>query len=77
MPADVESQNSSKRLSVKLAVTARLLGRELYRVKLKRLDLPQADLGLGQKAYATGAAEGEAELVSRLDRVSERMRMAR
>ena len=60
MPADVESENSSKRLLRKLAVAARLFGSELYRLKLKRVDLSKADLRLGQKAYGTGAAEGDA-----------------
>jgi len=61
MPADVESQNSSKRLLGKLAVAARLFGSELYRLKLRRVDLSKADLRLGQKAYATGATEGGPE----------------
>ena len=77
MPADVESQNSSKRLLGKLAVAVRLLARELHRLKLKRLDLPRADLRLGQKAYTTGATEGEPEFVSKLDRVSERLKQLR
>jgi len=77
MPADVESQNSSKRLLRKLAVAARLFGSELYRLKLKRVDLSKADLRLGEKGYATGVTEGEPELVSRLDRVAERLKQLR
>lgn len=77
MFAEREAQNSSNQSIRKIAVTAHLLGRELYRLKLKRLDLPKADLRLGQKAYATGATEGEPELVSKLDRVSERLKQLR
>src|SRR2546425_10277408 len=57
----------------KMGITARLAGKELQRLKIRQIDLGKADLRLGQKAYATGAAEGEAELVSRLDRVAERL----
>jgi tetratricopeptide (TPR) repeat protein len=50
-----------------------VLGKELRRLKLKRMDLARADLRLGEKAYATGMAEGQAELVSKLDRVAQRL----
>ena len=77
MPADLESQNSSKRLLRKLAVAARLLGKELYRFKLRRVDQARADLQLGEKAYATGATEGQPELVSTLDGVVARIAQLR
>jgi hypothetical protein len=64
MPADREAQNSSNQSLKKIALTAHLLRRELYRLKLKRVDLPKADLRLGEKAYATGATEAEPELDS-------------
>ena len=50
-----------------------MLGKELRRLKLKRVDLARADLRLGEKAYATGMADGQAELVSKLDRVAQRL----
>ena len=55
----------------KMAIAARLFGKGLYRLRLNRLDLARADRRLGAKAYATGTAEGQVELVSRLDRVTE------
>jgi hypothetical protein len=73
MSANAGSQNSSNQSIRKIAVTAHLLRRELHRLKLKRIDLPRADLRLGKKAYATGTANGQTELVSRLDRVAERL----
>jgi hypothetical protein len=73
MSANAGSQNSSNQSIRKIAVTAHLLRRELHRLKLKRIDLARADLRLGEKAYVTGATEGEPELVSKLDRVSERL----
>jgi len=77
MSANAGSRNSSNQSMKKMAVTAHLLGRKLYQIKLKRLDLPKADLRLGQKAYTTGATEGEPEFVSKLDRVSERLKQLR
>jgi hypothetical protein len=77
MSANAGSRNSSNQSLTKLALAARVLGKELRRLKLKRVDLPKADLRLGEKAYATGAAEGEPELVSKLDRVSERLKQLR
>jgi hypothetical protein len=77
MSADREAQNSSNQSIRKIAVIAHLLGRELYQLKLKRLDLSKADLRLGQKAYATGATEGQSELGPRLDRVAECLKQLR
>jgi tetratricopeptide (TPR) repeat protein len=73
MSANAGSQNSSSHSLRKLAIAARVLGKELRRLKLKRVDLARADLPLGEKAYATGIAEGQAELVSKLDRVAQRL----
>ena len=55
----------------KMAIAARLFGKGLYRLRLNRLDLARADRRLGAKAYATGTAEGQVELVSRLDGVTD------
>src|SRR6266513_6353788 len=60
-----------------MAIAARLFGKGLYRLRLNRLDLARADRRLGAKAYATGTAEGQVELVSRLDRVTERLTQLR
>ena len=57
----------------KMGISARLAGKELQRLKIRQIDLGKADLRLGEKAYATGATEAEPELVSRLDRVAERL----
>jgi hypothetical protein len=46
----------------KMAITARVLGKELYRFRLRRLDLPRADLRLGQKAHALGVSGEQTEL---------------
>jgi len=40
MSANAQSQNSSNQSLRKLAVAARVLGKELHRLKLKRVDLP-------------------------------------
>jgi hypothetical protein len=54
MSANAGSRNSSNQSLEKIAVIAHLLRRELYRLKLQRVDLPKADLRLGEKAYANG-----------------------
>ena len=77
MSANAQSRNSSNQLLRKLAVAARVLGKELRRLKLKRMDLARADLRLGEKAYATGMADGQAELVSKLDGVAQRVTQLR
>jgi hypothetical protein len=77
MPDELEPQNSSNHLLRKLAVAVRVLGKELRRLKLKQMDLARADLRLGEKAYATGMADGQAELVSKLDRVAQRVTQLR
>src|SRR5207244_5877367 len=59
------------------AVAARLLGNELHRLRLKGVDQARADLRLGEKAYATGIADGQAELVSKLDGVARRVTQLR
>jgi hypothetical protein len=50
----------------KMAIAVPLFGKQLYRLRLHRLDLARAERRLGEKAYATGTAEGQAELVSRV-----------
>src|ERR1700730_14235709 len=77
MSANAGSRNSSNQSLRKLAVAARVLGKELRRLKLKRMDLARADLRLGEKAYATGMADGQAELVSKLDGVAQRVTQLR
>ena len=77
MSANAGSRNSSNQSLTKLAVAARVLGKELRRLKLKRMDLARADLRLGEKAYATGMADGQAELVSKLDGVAQRVTQLR
>src|SRR5438874_1273663 len=77
MSADTAPEKLSKQSVRKIAVTAHLLRRELYRLKLKRRDLRRADLRLGEKAYASRAADGQAELVSRLDAVAQRVTQLR
>jgi uncharacterized repeat protein (TIGR03803 family) len=57
----------------KIVITARLMGKELYRLKLSRVDLPRADLRLGEKAYANDVSQGQTQLISRLDRLSKRV----
>jgi flagellar biosynthesis GTPase FlhF len=73
MSVSAQSQNSSNQLLAKLAVAARLLGKELHRLKLKRVDQARADLRLGEKAYASGTADGQAEFVSRVDGIAQRV----
>lgn len=58
----------------KMAITARLAVKQFHRVKIRRVDLARADLRLGEKGCAAGVTEGEPELVSRLDRVAERLK---
>jgi TPR repeat protein len=77
MSANAGSRNSSNQSLTKLAIAARVLGKELRRLKLKRMDLARADLRLGEKAYATGMADGQAELVSKLDGVAQRVTQLR
>src|SRR6266403_4256003 len=76
MPSELEKKSLKQPLT-KIAVAARLLGKELHRLKLKRVDLRHFELRLGEKAYATGATEGQAELVSKLDGVRERLTQLR
>jgi hypothetical protein len=59
------------------AVAARLAAKELHRLKLRRFDLANADLRLGEKAHANGVADGQAELVSRLDRATQSLTQLR
>jgi len=73
MSANAGSRNSSNQWLRKLGVALYLLGKELRRLKLKRIDLRRADLRLGEKAYSSGAIEGQAELVSRLDGLTKRV----
>ena len=61
----------------RIGVAVRLAAKELYRLKLKRIDLPKADLRLGEKAYATGTANGQTELVSKLDELTQRVTQLR
>jgi uncharacterized repeat protein (TIGR03803 family) len=77
MSANAGSRNSSNQSLTKLALAARVLGKELRRLKLKRVDLARADLRLGEKAYATGMADGQAELLSKLDGVAHRITQLR
>ena len=77
MSANAGSRNSSNQSLTKLALAVRVLGKELRRLKLKRMDLARADLRLGEKAYATGIADGQAELVSKLDGVAQRVTQLR
>jgi hypothetical protein len=77
MSANAGSRNSSNQSLTKLAVAARVLGKELRRLKLERLDLRRADYRLGEKAYATGMAGGQGELVSKLDGVAQRVTQLR
>ncbi len=51
----------------KMAITARLAGKELYRLKLSQVDLGKADLRLGEKTHATGVAQAQTNLVLQLD----------
>ena len=56
-----------------MAIAARLFGKEVYRKKLKWFDLKRADYRLGKKAYSLGKLEGQTQLGSRLDILSERL----
>ena len=55
-----------------MAIAVGLFGKELYRLRLNRLDLARAERRLGEKAYATGTADGPAELVSQVDELTQR-----
>jgi uncharacterized repeat protein (TIGR03803 family) len=57
----------------KMAIAARLFGKEVYRKKLQWFDLKRADYRLGKKAYSLGQLEGQTQLGSRLDILSERL----
>ncbi|HZD07901.1 MAG TPA: hypothetical protein VE176_06610, partial [Candidatus Limnocylindrales bacterium] len=77
MSAERETSNSSKESITKIAVAARLLARELHHLKLKWVDLARADRRLGEKAYATRAADGQPEVVSQVDELTRRVTQLR
>ena len=68
-----QSQKFWRTFLEKMAIAERLFGKELYGLRLNRLDLAKADRRLGEKAYATATADEEAELVSKLDGVTEHL----
>ena len=72
-----QSQKFWRTFLKKMAIAVGLFWKELYRLRLNRLDLARAERRLGEKAYATGTAEGQVELVSRLDQVTERLTQLR
>jgi len=72
-----QSQKFWRTFLKKMAIAVGLFGKELYRLRLNRLDLPRAERRLGEKAYATGTADGQPELVSRLDQVTGRVTQLR
>ena len=53
----------------RMTIAGCLLGKEIYRNKLKWFDLRRADLRLGEKAYQTRAFSGQTQLVSQLDQL--------
>ena len=57
----------------KMAIAARLFGKEVYRKKLKWFDLTRADYRLGKKLYAMGVSQVQPQLFSRLERLRERL----
>src|ERR1700674_5600937 len=57
----------------KMAIAALLFGKEVYRKKLKWFDLRRADYRLGKRAYSLGKLEGQTQLGSLLDILSERL----
>lgn len=61
----------------KLAVAARLAANEVQRIKLARYDLARADLALGEQAYTSGNAYGQADLVSKLDLLTQGLKQLR
>ncbi|MGI8956813.1 MAG: choice-of-anchor tandem repeat GloVer-containing protein [Chthoniobacterales bacterium] len=60
-------------LLTKLRIAAHILGKEVYREKLKWFDLRQADYRTGKKAYDGGLVSGQTQLVSELDRLCARL----
>ena len=68
-----QSQKFWRTFLKKMAIAVGLFWKELYRLRLNRLDLARAERRLGEKAYATGTADGQPGLVSRLDQVTGRV----
>lgn len=59
-----------KTFLTKAAISARLLGKEIYRKKLKWIDLRRADYRLGQKAYDQHSTlPAQSKIVDRLQRI--------
>src|SRR5437764_5621468 len=53
----------------KMAISARLMGKEIYRNKLRWFDLRRADYRLGKKAYDSRLSlPNQSQIVDRLDR---------
>ena len=55
----------------KVAISARLLWKEIYRQKLKWFDLRRAELRLGRKAYTTRRFSDQGQLVAQLDQLQD------
>ncbi|MEP7015032.1 MAG: hypothetical protein ABI925_06310 [Verrucomicrobiota bacterium] len=56
-----------------MVISARLMGKEIYRKKLKWFDLRKADYRLGKKAYENGLASEQTQHISRLDQLRDRL----
>jgi chemotaxis protein histidine kinase CheA len=68
-----QAAGSGKAFLKKTGIAARLLVKEIYRRKLKWFDLRRADYQLGKKAYESGLASEQTQLISRLDGLGERL----
>ncbi len=62
----------AKSVRAKIAVSARLLGKEVTGCRLRWLDLPQADLRLGEKVFADPGADVPPEVRAKLEEISQR-----
>jgi len=57
----------------KMAIAARLLGKEIYRNKLKWFDLRRADYRLGEKVVAAGIPSEHSQFAPQLEQIDKRL----
>src|SRR5437773_7535430 len=57
----------------KMGITARLLGKEIYRNKLKWFDLRRADYRLGEKVVAAGVSAEHSQFAQRVNQIDNQL----
>ena len=72
MPHMSSWNDPAESVRAKVAVSGRLLGKDVKGCRLRWLDLQQADLRLGEKVFADPGADVPPEVRARLEEISQR-----